>query len=148
MNNDLIINVLYVLVWSLGLMFATFPNLISGEMKFDFQNNLNNDAVMKYIFPFIMAMAIYLIDVLYVSMAEERSGNYKGVTLSWALLGGFLLFFVFSLLGGFILFFVFSLLGGKCLFFVLGWLCLTALKFIKTDTLPPAVYPTVSIVVE
>jgi len=136
MNKDLIIKVLYVLVWSLGLMFATFPNLISGEMKFDFQNNLNNDAVMKYIFPFIMAMAIYLIDVLYVSMAEERSGNYKGVTLSWALLGGFLLFFVFSLL------------GGKCLFFVLGWLCLTALKFIKTDTLPPAVYPTVSIVEE
>ena len=136
MNKDLIIKVLYVLVWSLGLMFATFPNLISGEMKFDFQNNLNNDAVMKYIFPFILAMAIYLIDVLYVSMAEERSGNYKGVTLSWALLGGFLLFFVFSLL------------GGKSLFFVLGWLCLTALKFIKTDTLPPAVYPTVSIVEE
>lgn len=136
MNKDLIIKVLYVLVWSLGLMFATFPKLISGEMKFDFQNNLNNDAVMKYIFPFIMAMAIYLIDVLYVSMAEERSGNYKGVTLSWALIGGFLLFFVFSLL------------GGKSLFFVLGWLCLTALKFIKTDTLPPAVYPTVSIVEE
>lgn len=136
LNKELIIKILYVLIWSLGLMFATFPYLISGEMKFDFQNNLDNDTLMKYIFPFIMAMAIYLIDVLYVSMAEERSGNYKGVTVSWALLGGFLLFFVFSLL------------GGKCLFFILGWLCLSALKFIKTDMLPPAVYPTVSIVEE
>lgn len=131
-NRNLAIKVLYVLVWSAGLLAATFPLFYVGSMDFAFQSNHGNDALKTYIFPFVMSMLIFLIDVVYSTVCEGRKGCYKDVALSWILFGGYMLFFVLSLF------------WGKWLFFILGWLCLTLLKLIKTEAVPDSTYPIVS----
>lgn len=136
MNKDLFIKVLYVLVWSAGLLFATFPLFYMGGMDFSFQENLTNKVLLGYIFPFITSMLIFLIDIIYTTICEGRKGGYKDVPLSWMLLGGYLLCFVFSLF------------MGKWIFFIIGWLCLTGLKLIKTESLPCVAYQKVSVVEE
>lgn len=133
----LIIKIIYVLFWSVSLLFATFPLFFMGEMKFDFQNDLKPEALLSYIFPFIMSMVIFLLDVIYGFIIEGRREQYKNIVPSLVFVTLYLLCFIFSLY------------MGKWIFFLSGWLCLTMLKMIKTEDLPDSVtYPKGRIVLE
>ena len=132
------IKVLYVLIWSLALLYASFPDLFS-EKGFDwsFQQNLTNETRTHYIFPYILAMALFLIDAIYVFTLENFRGKQHGYI--GVLIGVVLFMFCFLM----------SLGHGGCLFFLIGWGALTLIKWIKTDCAEcERVMPTVTKVAE
>lgn len=103
---------------------STFYSLLGQEQRFDFEGKLLLDVAQSHIFPMIMAMTLYLMDVMYAISLRKTNG--EGLTM-W-LLGTiivFLLSFVFALM-------VNSNLWGWMLFIV-AWLSLTVLKFVTTE---------------
>ena len=117
----MIIKWIYVLVWSLGLLYASFSDFFVGEMNWTFQETMNNDAKETYIFPYIMAMLLFLIDTIYAFVLEKYSGK-ESRTIE-TLIG----------LAAFLFCFLMSLSYGKWVFFIVGWVVLTLIKLIKTD---------------
>lgn len=116
--------VLYCGMWSVALFVSTFYSLLGQEQRFDFEGKLLLDVAQSHIFPMIMAMTLYLMDVMYAISLRKTNG--EGLTM-W-LLGTiivFLLSFVFALM-------VNSNLWGWMLFIV-AWLSLTVLKFVTTE---------------
>lgn len=116
--------VLYCGMWSVALFVSTFYSLLGKEQRFDFEGKLLLDVAQSHIFPMIMAMTLYLMDVMYAISLRKTNG--EGLTM-W-LLGTiivFLLSFVFALM-------VNSNLWGWMLFIV-AWLSLTVLKFVTTE---------------
>lgn len=122
MTKRICIKALYVGVWSLALLYASFPDFFSKKgFDWGFQNNLTDEARFHYIFPYILAMALFLIDAIYAFALETARGKQKGIIP--VLIGVVLFMFCFLL----------SLGSGKCLFFLGGWLALTFVKWIKTE---------------
>lgn len=116
--------VLYCGMWPVALFVSTFYSLLGQEQRFDFEGKLLLDVAQSHIFPMIMAMTLYLMDVMYAISLRKTNG--EGLTM-W-LLGTiivFLLSFVFALM-------VNSNLWGWMLFIV-AWLSLTVLKFVTTE---------------
>lgn len=116
--------VLYCGMWSVALFVSTFYSLLGQEQRFDFEGKLLLGVAQSHIFPMIMAMTLYLMDVMYAISLRKTNG--EGLTM-W-LLGTiivFLLSFVFALM-------VNSNLWGWMLFIV-AWLSLTVLKFVTTE---------------
>lgn len=115
----------YIFSWSIGLLYATFPHFFGGEMSFDFRNQTLSDACDAYIFPFVMAMVLFLIDVIYGYIKEMIDGHYTHVV-------GVIAFLVLFLIG-----FVLSLsvsdpsVARWC--FIISWVCLSFMKLLKTD---------------
>ena len=116
------IKTIYVLVWSLALLYASFPDLFKKEgFNWSFQDNLTNDAKPYYIFPYILAMALFLIDAIYAFALEAFQGKQESIIL--VLMGVVIFLFCFQM----------SLSGGECIFFLIGWFALTMVKWIKTE---------------
>jgi hypothetical protein len=132
------IKTLYVLVWSMALMYASFSDFFT-EKGFDwsFQSKLTNDAKPHYIFPYILAMALFLIDAIYAFALEAFRGKQEGIIL--VLMGVVIFLFCFLM----------SLSGGESFFFLIGWAALTLVKWIKTEPSDySSVIPTVVAVAE
>lgn len=132
------IKTLYVLVWSLALMYASFSDIFTEEgFDWSFQVNLTNDAKPHYIFPYILAMALFLIDAIYAFALEAYRGKQEGIIL--VLMGVVIFTFCFLL----------SLGGGEGTFFFVGWGALTFMKWIKTEPSDySGIIPTVTAVAE
>jgi len=117
----------------MGLLYATFPHFFDGKMSFDFRNKTLGEACDAYIFPFVMAMVLFLIDVIYGYIKETIDGHYTHVV-------GVIVFLVLFLLG-----FVLSVslenpnLSRWC--FIVSWICLSVMKFLKTDLYDLEKYP-------
>lgn len=115
----------YIISWSLGLLYATFPHLFDGEMSFDLRTMSLIEACDTYIFPFVMAMILFLIDVIYGYLQEMTDGHYTHVI-------GVIFFLIIFLLG-----FVFSIcvknpnIARIC--FIISWLSLSIMKYLKTE---------------
>lgn len=123
----------YIICWSLGLLFATFSHFFDGEMSFDFSKMTLRDACNTYIFPFVMAMLLFLVDVIYGYVKEMIYGHYTHVI-------GVITFLVLYLLG-----FVLSVsvenpnAARGC--FIVSWLCLSVMKLLKTDLYNTKIVP-------
>ena len=116
--------IIYCTLWSVALFVATFYGIIGQESAFLFKGKEMLDVASSHIFPMIMAMVLYLWDVMYnVSLKRDNNGG-----LIIGILGTIILFmgmFVFSLL-------VNNNFWGWTLF-IAAWLSLTVLKFITTE---------------
>lgn len=116
--------IIYCTLWSVALFVATFYGIIGQEAAFLFNGKEMLDVASSHIFPMIMAMVLYLWDVMYsVSLKRDINGG-----LIIGILGTIILFmgmFVFSLL-------VNNNFWGWTLF-IAAWLSLTVLKFITTE---------------
>ena len=123
----------YIFSWSLGLLFATFPHLFDGGMTFDYRDMLLSEACDKYIFPFIMAMILFLIDVVYGYVKEIPSREYTHVISVIVFLILFLLTFVLSV--------YVSDPFWACGCFIISWVCLSFMKFLKTEVYETTSYP-------
>lgn len=116
--------IIYCTLWSVALFVATFYGIIGQESAFLFKGKEMLDVASSHIFPMIMAMVLYLWDVMYnVSLKRDNNGG-----LIIGILGTIILFmgmFVFSLL-----------VNNNCwgwILFIAAWLSLTVLKFITTE---------------
>lgn len=115
---------IYCTIWSVALFVATFYSLFKQDQAFVFDSKYLLDVAQSHIFPMIMAMTLYLMDVMYnVSL---RNNNESSIVL-W-ILGTIIIFltaFVMSLL-------VNGNVAGWGLFGI-AWLSLTALKYKTTE---------------
>ena len=114
----------YIISWSLGLLYATFPKLFTGEMSFDFGNSLSK-SVDDYLFPLVMALILFLVDTVYGFLKEMMVNQYSHVVGVFIMLVLFLLAFVLSLKNGD------SDISRIC--FIASWICLSVMKFFKTE---------------
>lgn len=117
--------IVYVLVWSFGLFWATFRESLEGRMDFDFKKMSVSDFFDNYMFPLLMVLLLYMADVIYTFHLEGATGGPKKPNLVYLLTAGFLLSFVLSVHFGGTFF--------ALLFFCLAWVCLMAMKFFKTE---------------
>lgn len=111
---------IYTIIWSLLLLYASFPGLFNGKLDFSFQQTWNESA-RDYIVILIMTVVLFIVDAVY-NLIKTRN-NYTPFILSGAAL--FLLCMAFSL----------SYCGS--MFFIAGWLILTMMKFFTTDSATP-----------
>ena len=115
--------IVYCVIWSCGLFVATFYGLLKQKDIFEFTEKLFLPVMQNYIFPMILAMALYLLDVLY-NVTNDKS---NGAIVGWVL-GTIILFMVF---------FALSMLVNEnwagWLFFSASWFSLTILKYKTTD---------------
>lgn len=127
-SNEMIKRIVYVFFWSVGLLWATFPDLFKGEMDFNFQAMAGVDFFKNYIFPLLMALLLYMFDVIYAFHLENGRGIPTRVIPVYTLTAGFLLFFVLSVACGCAV--------SAAIFFFLAWACLVGMKFLKTAVQP------------
>ena len=123
----------YIISWSIGLLYATFPHFFAGEMSFDYRNLTLGEACDTFIFPFVMAMVLFLVDVIYGYVKEMIDGRYTHVISVITFLVLFLLDFVIS---------ISSENPNTARFcFIISWVCLSVMKFLKTDLYDDKRYP-------
>lgn len=120
------LKLLYVLAWSGGLFFATFPAMVKGEFKFSLRELETPILIDNYIFPLMMVMALFLTDAVY-AYAQDKSRD-KANRYAWMMIAEicFLLAFVLSLFGNPVL---------SVAMFVIAWLFMTSMKFITTPAI-------------
>lgn len=117
---------IYVFGWSIALFFATFPNLIMGKMNLEFSAMEFPEIRDTYMLPILMAMVLFLGDVVYVFEQEKCEGKeQKHITSVILLMGLYLFSFLLSLYG--------NIYCGYIGLF-LAWIALTIMKFIKTNS--------------
>lgn len=122
--------ILYIIFWSGGLLWATFPDFLEGKMSFDFNTMGYQCFFKKYLFPLLMALLLFLFDVIYAFYLETPKGGPQQVQPVMISGAGFILFFILS-----------AYLSGTAyapVFFLLAWLCLAIMKYFKTEKRPPA----------
>lgn len=114
---------LYVLTWSGGLFFATFPAVIRGTFNFSLREGSTTDLIDLYTIPLMMAMALFLTDALYAYRLDQsigRANSFVGLFMAEI---AFLVSFALSLFGDTIL---------SVIMFVCAWLSMTAMKLLTT----------------
>jgi len=112
-------------MWSIGLFVATFYGLLGQDGEaFDFAGKELLAIAQSHIMPMIMAMALYLWDVLYgISLHKVNNDQAMFWTLLMIIL--FMVLFVFSMLANH------NIIGWTL--FMLSWLALTILKYQTTE---------------
>lgn len=122
---------IYCIIWSVALWVATFYPLLNESNVFVFKGKLLLDVAQSHIFPMVMAMTLYLGDVLYHLLRNDCQHNI----LIWVL--GTIIVFMIA--------FVLSLLANCNLagwfFFIVAWGALTVLKYKTTECEQPSPYP-------
>ena len=115
---------IYVIGWSLGLLFVTFPDLFQGEMDFKMSDLPMKDIYKTYLFPLLMALSLFVADICYVFEQEQSEGNNapKYITSVLMLMCVFLLGLTYSISNNVC----------PCAGFIVAWLALTIMKFLKT----------------
>lgn len=115
---------IYVFGWSLGLLFATFPNIFQGKMNFQMSELLIKDIYKPYLFPLIMALALFVSDVCYVFEQEKstKCNRPTYITEVLVLICVFLLGLTYSISGS----------NNSYIGFIVAWIALTIMKFLKT----------------
>lgn len=113
---------IYCALWSVALFVSTFYSIIGKEFVFD--DKLLLDVAKSHIFPMVMAMTLYLVDIMY-SLSIKKSNNDNIILWILGTIIVFMCSFVVSLL-------VNTNFWGWTLFIV-AWLSLTSLKFVTTE---------------
>lgn len=106
---------IYTLIWSAMLLYATFPELFSGEMSLSFLSDCVGFE--SHAFAYIMAVTLFILDVAY---------NTFNTTLRNSPL-------IFSMLFIYLGSFGFAIRSGSGWLFVVGWIALSMMKFFSLD---------------
>lgn len=115
---------IYCALWSMALFVATFYSIIGQESAFVFDGKLLRDVALSHIFPMIMAMTLFLFDVMYnVSLRKSNNDN----VVLW-MLGTVIVF-----MAGFVASILVNDNFWGWSFWGIAWLSLTVLKFVTTE---------------
>lgn len=116
---------LYCVMWSVGLFVATFYSLFTLEGEaFNFSGKELLPIAQSHIIPMIMAMTLYLWDVLY-NLSMQKTNNDKSMFWILLMIIAFMVAFVFSMLVNY------NVIGWGL--FIISWLALTILKYQTTE---------------
>lgn len=108
---------IFTLVWSAMLWYATFPELFSGEMSMSFMSDC---AGMKAnSFTYIMTVTMFILDVAYNMFVVNST--LKNVPM------------IFSMLFVYLASFAFAIHSESGWLFVVGWIALAMMKFFSLD---------------
>lgn len=115
---------IYVLGWSLGLLFATFPDLFKGEMDFQMLNMIMKDVRETFLFPLIMSLSLFVADVCYVFEQEKSESRNTPKYIVEVLI--LICTFLFGM--------IYTISSNTCPYigFIVAWAALTIMKFLKT----------------
>lgn len=111
---------MYIIAWSVGLLFATFPAIFKCAQNFDWSQSTMADAGEKFYFPYIMVMELFLFDAIYTFLSDKSKRRISVVVKVMVLLSVFLLTYALTM-------FLSSDTAAGVFFFV-GWLALTFMK--------------------
>lgn len=112
-------------MWSVGLFVATFYSLLGQDSEaFEFTGKELLTIAQSHIMPMIMAMALYLWDVLY-GLSLHKVNNDQAMFWTLLMIILFMVLFVFSMLANH------NIVGWTL--FMLSWLALTVLKYQTTE---------------
>ncbi len=114
---------LYVISWSGGLFFATFPTMVRGDFNFSLREGSTTDLIDLYTIPLMMAMALFLEDALYAYRLDQSIGRNNSIAGLFLAEIGFLVSFALSLFGDKTL---------SLIMFVTAWISMTFMKLITT----------------
>lgn len=125
---------LYVIGWSAALLVGTVPNIIKGTLRFSLRDMTMGDVCDLYMFPVLIALALLMADVLYMSEQEKaKEGRVKNTSVLIVCVMAFLFAFVFSM---------WLEAPWACwVCFAIAWISMTALKFSKTETIKANICP-------
>ena len=114
----------YCIMWSTALFVTTFYSIIGQDSAFYFEGKSFLYVANSHIFPMIMAMTLYLFDVMY-SLSVKKSSNDN--IIMW-ILGTIIVF-----MGGFVASLLVNDNKGGWALFIVAWASLTVLKFVTTE---------------
>ena len=116
----------YVIGWSAALLVGTLPSIFKGTLTFSLRDMIMGNVCDIYMFPVVMALALLMADVLYVSEQEKaKEGRVKNTSTLVICTIAFLFAFIFSL---------WLETGWICwMCFAIAWISISALKFSKTE---------------
>lgn len=118
--------ILYVLAWSIGLFFATFPKFFIGEQFKDWLEQSLLERCQLFYFPLIMVMELFIFDTVYNYVLQKlKCGKIENVITSLILLSIFMLCLALSL---------YLTNQPICLIIclIIGWVMLTIMKVVNT----------------
>lgn len=120
--------IIYVLAWSLGLLYATFPWVFTSKFQSNFAlypHSSLGAIIDEYLRPLVLALALFISDVCYVFEQEKQQGPnaQKYVVEVLMLVCAFLFGLIYSISCGF---------HPEC-GFIFAWIALTMMKFLKTS---------------
>ena len=118
--------ILYVLAWSVGLLFATFPKFFIGEQFENWMEQSLLDKCQLFYFPFIMVMELFIFDTVYnYVLQKSKCGKIENVITSIILLSIFMLCLALSL-------YLTDQPTYLKVCFIIGWVMLTIMKIVNT----------------
>lgn len=125
MSRAVIRKYVYCAVWSAGLFCVSFfPLLKNIEEAFVFEGKQILDVAMSHLFPMIMALSLYLLDMMYSFRWKAQAEK----VMDW----------IFGTIIVFLVAFVFSIIVNDNIWgwglFLLSWISLTVLKIKTTDS--------------
>lgn len=124
----------YVIEWSAALLVGTVPSIIKGTLKFSLREMPMGEVCDLYMFPVVIALALLMADVLYMSEQEKaKEGRVRNTSVLVLCIIAFLFAFVFSL------WLETSWACWVC--FAIAWISMTVLKFSKTEAIKETICP-------
>ena len=114
---------IYVIGWSLGLLFASFPDMFKGKMNFNMSDLSMGEVNENYLYPLFMALSLFVADVCYVFEQEKAEGGGKHITGVLILVCVFLFGAIYST----------SSNTCPCVGFIIAWIALNIMKLLKTN---------------
>lgn len=126
-NKAVAVRLVYIILWSAGLLWATFPEVISGNYNFNLIGLKADVLRSNYTFPLITVLALYLWDVIY-ELAKEKAET--------GVIRGDELIYVFISLVVFLLCYLISISvsnpNSASILFAIIWCSMTAMKISTT----------------
>lgn len=117
--------IFYCLVWSFLLFFVTLYGFLGNGADFVFESETFGNIFGLYIMPMIMAMALYLWDVMYAVVLKKS--NLKSDMIIWVLVTLFIFMLTFALS----MFVNRNWLGWVCL--IISWMSFLLMKIKTTE---------------
>lgn len=126
-TNVVAIRLIYIITWSLGLLWATFPKVLSGKFDFHLSELCSDTLRSEYTFPLFTVLMLYLWDVIYDLAKEKAETNIiRGEKIVFVLIA--LVIFLFC----YLLSISMSNPSVTCALFWLIWTAMTSMKVSTT----------------
>lgn len=117
-------DIVYVIIWSAGLLFSSFGSVITHPEKFLLYDKTISEISGYFLEPLIFAIVLFLVDAIYNILKEEESVRKKRTLATF--LGSLSLFFL-GFLASMVAEKAFIAMAG----FIVSWIFLTIMKFVS-----------------
>ena len=123
--SKLITDLIYVFIWSAGLLYASFHKVFEGVMNYNVASLTLPEIREQYIFPMVMALLLFLFDAIYSLEVDLEEGRSSHTIYLWICLCAFLIGFLLNIM-----------YESECYSYIpfwISWIALTVMKFFSTN---------------